>query len=309
MTEAVDELTSIQIQAGPRFRFKANATHNIFPGFSAVLPDWKAKKKKEGEEEAHDEEETEAPKQFPHLIENEKLDLKSCDRTQHFTKPPARFNDASLVKALEEFGIGRPSTYAPTIQTLVERHYVLRKSGALHPTEVGITVIGLLLKHFSNIMDYQFTALMEDELDKVEDGELDWKNALEDFYTPFSKQMDLAKEEMQSVKQAPQPTEHKCEQCGKMLVIKAGRFGQFLACSGFPECKYTRSLPTGFQCPLCQADVVKRRSRRGQIFYGCSRYPNCNYASNTPPGEEVKKEAGAEVKNEEPKTNSENEVK
>lgn len=287
MTEAVDEQLSVQIQAGSRFQFRSTGTKNIFPGFTAALPDAKPrKKKKDGDEEGPDEEEPPNKNDLPHLKKDEPLDLKDLNGAQHFTKPPARYNDASLVKILEENGIGRPSTYAPTIQTLVFRHYVTRKGGALHPSDIGKTVITLLKKHFANIIDYQFTAQMESELDQVEEGEYDWKQVLKEFYAPFSTQVDAAKDTMENMKEPPKPTDYKCDECGKPLVIKRGRFGEFLACTGFPECKFTKSIPTGHKCPQCSKDIVKRRSRRGQIFYGCSGYPDCNYATNKLPEEE-----------------------
>ncbi|MCM8776208.1 MAG: DNA topoisomerase, partial [Candidatus Omnitrophica bacterium] len=195
---------------------------------------------------------------LPPLTEGEQLKLLELMGYQHFTKPPARFNDASVVKMLEEQGIGRPSTYAPIIYTLLSREYVYRKGGALVPSELGEIVVDLLVQHFPKIMDVQFTANMEGELDKIEEGKMDWVKVLREFYEPFLSHLEVARETMKNIKQAI-PTEYKCDVCGKELVIRWGRFGKFLACSGFPECRYTRSLPTGFQCPVegCGGELVQ----------------------------------------------------
>jgi DNA topoisomerase-1 len=186
---------------------------------------------------------------------------------------------------LEENGIGRPSTYAPTIYVLLDRSYVERKGGALVPTELGEVVVDLLVQHFPKIMDFEFTALMEEELDKIEEGELEWHRVLEDFHGPFSQYLEQARVEMRNVRREAVPTDEVCDVCGKQMVIRWGRFGQFLACSGFPECRYTKSLPTGFRCqePGCNGDLVKRQSKKGQRFYGCSNYPKCTYITRKLP--------------------------
>lgn len=286
MPEAVDQMINISIHAGKDHLFKATGTKNIFPGFLIVY-DWaeqaKAKKKAQDAEEGENNEEEN--RDLPALIKGEKLHRHEIWCRQHFTKPPARFNDASLVKVLEEKGIGRPSTYAPIVTTILARGYTERRSSALSPTELGEVVVDLLVQHFPKILDYEFTANMEEELDRVEEGDLEWTQVIRDFYEPFSIYLQDAKRLMPTVKQPVEETDHKCDVCGKIMVIRKGRFGRFLACSGFPACKYTKSIPTGFRCPNegCNGDLIQRRSKRGRMFYGCSNYPKCNYVSNQLP--------------------------
>ena len=186
---------------------------------------------------------------------------------------------------MEEEGIGRPSTYAPTLYTILVREYVNRKGGALVPTELGETVVDLLVKHFPKILNVQFTATMEEELDKIEEGEMDWVKVLKVFYGPFEGDVAAAREEMKNIRREAVPTDHVCDVCGKQMVIKWGRFGKFMACSGFPGCKYTRSIPTGFRCPEpgCGGDLIKRMSKKRRTFYGCSNYPKCNHITNRLP--------------------------
>jgi DNA topoisomerase I len=292
MTPALDEHMAISIVAGEKYFFKSTGRRNLFPGFGIIFtdlaPSKEVKEKKEGETEEEDEGISESNYDLPELAEGEILKLHELLGHQHFTKPPARFNDASLVKMLEEQGIGRPSTYAPIIYTLVVRDYVSRKGGALMPTELGETVVDLLVLHFPKVLDVHFTANMESELDKIEDGEVDWVSVIKNFYLPFEADVAVAREEMKNVKQEAVPTEYNCTVCGKMMMIKWGRFGKFLACSGFPECKSTRSIPTGFKCPEpnCGGDLIKRMSKRRQVFYGCSNYPKCNHITNKLPKQE-----------------------
>ena len=293
MAGAVDLVTSIEILAGSEYFFKASGTRNLFPGFLAVFEDAsKAAKKKE--ENSDDEEEGE--QEFPELEQNELLKLHELIPAQHFTKPPARYNDASLVKILEEEGIGRPSTYAPIIYTLVSRDYVERKGGALIPTELAETVIELLVQHFPYVLNVQFTALMEEELDKIEEGELDWGKVLHDFYQPFEEHLKEAKEKMKNVRQEPVPANEDCEKCGKPMMIKWGRFGKFVACSGFPECRSTKPISTGVACPKenCGGYLVKRKGKGGRKFFGCSKYPNCDYIANQLPTQKVAGEESEE---------------
>ena len=285
MVPALDEQTSVTIVAGVDHFFRATGTRNLFPGFSAVFEvSAKSSKDKDSStgEESSEEDEDQA---FPSLEEGEILRLLELLATQHFTKPPARYNDASLVRVLEEKGIGRPSTYAPTIYTLLDRGYVERKGGALVPGQLGEIVVDLLVEHFPSILDVQFTAQMEEELDKIEEGELEWVRVLSDFYTPFSQYLEKARVEMRNVKREVVPTDEVCDICGKQMVIRWGRFGQFLACSGFPDCHYTKSMPTGFRCPQpgCSGDLVKRQSKKRQTFYGCSTYPKCTYVTRRLP--------------------------
>ena len=287
MVPAIDEHVSISTLAGEKFLFKTTGRRNIFPGFSVVYGTELLKPQGEkGDETAEDAEE--AAKELPELVEGEALKLHELLGHQHFTKPPGRYNDASLVKVLEEKGIGRPSTYAPTIYTLLTRDYVERKGGALIPTELGETVLDLLVKHFPKILDIQFTANLEGELDKIEDGKMHWVAVLKEFYGPFETDVKAARHEMQNVRQEVIVTEYHCDVCGKPMVVKWGRFGKFLACPGFPDCKYTRSMPTGFLCPEpgCGGDLVKRTTKNRRSFFGCSNYPKCNHITNTLPKKE-----------------------
>ncbi|MSR77858.1 MAG: type I DNA topoisomerase [Candidatus Omnitrophica bacterium] len=281
MANALDETISISIVAGDKYFFKASGRKNIFPGFGVLYEDIPVadSKKKEGKEE--EDEEPQAI-ELPALTEGEILKLHELLDEQHFTKPPGRYNDASLVKILEEEGIGRPSTYAPTIYTLLYRTYVNRRGGALEPSELGEMVVDLLVEHFPKILDVQFTAGMEAELDKIEDGEADWVKVIKDFYGPFMETVTVARELIKTVRPADRPTEYKCEKCEKNMVIKWGRFGEFMACSGFPECRNTKSMPTGVKCPEpdCGGDLVKRMSKKRRTFYGCSNYPKCSHITN-----------------------------
>ncbi|MDD3905234.1 MAG: type I DNA topoisomerase [Candidatus Omnitrophica bacterium] len=280
MTPAVYSQTTVDIKAGD-YLFKASDTQVVFDGYTVV---YEVEKEKEDEEE---------PKtKLPQLSVGLPLDLLNLIPGQHFTKPPPRYSDASLVKALEELGIGRPSTYAPIIQTITARDYVRRESGYFHPTELGTIVEGLVKKHFPKIVDVEFTARMESELDGIEEGEADWITVLKAFYSPFIHAVEAAKLEMKDVKKEIGVTDQICELCGKPMVIKWGRRGKFLSCSAFPECKNAKSITTGIKCPLgCGGELVQRRSSRGS-FYGCSKYPKCTFTSKKLPGEEDKEKEG-----------------
>jgi DNA topoisomerase-1 len=201
--------------------------------------------------------------------------------SQHFTKPPPRFSDSSLIKLLEEEGIGRPSTYAPIIHTLVMRDYVRRIKGYFHPTELGEKVCDLLVTYFPKVMDVKFTARLEEELDGIEDGSTDRVKVLREFYEPFKAGFEFAQNNIQKEVIA---TDQICDKCGKPMVIKWGRKGKFLSCSAFPECKNSKSITSGVKCPApgCTGELIQRRSKRG-VFYGCSRYPACTFVSKTLP--------------------------
>ncbi len=235
---------------------------------------------------------------LPPLAVGEVLDLLKLENHQHFTKPPARFTDASLVKALEERGIGRPSTYAPIIQTLTGRDYIRREGGSLVPTDLGILVTDLLVQYFSKILDFEFTAKMEEELDEVEEGKAEWVGVVKEFYGVFSGQMDHAKTTMQTVKRQEEPTDEICDLCGKPMVIKWGRRGKFMSCSGWPGCRNAKSIPTAVVCPQCQiGKLVARRAKsgRGRTFFGCTKYPDCTFMTNRlPKAEGDAKDAGAD---------------
>jgi len=294
MVPAVDEHTAISILAGEKYEFRTTGKRSLFLGFTAAFGEIKVEK-----ENSKEVEEEEAPEvaELPDLKIGQNLVLHDLLGEQHFTKPPPRFNDASLIKLLEEKDIGRPSTYAPTISTILGRMYAERKGGALMPTELGETVVDILVQHFPTILDAKFTALMEEELDEIEEGKMEWVKVLKDFYGPFGELLARAQTEMKSVKQAPIPTDYKCAVCGKQVFIKFGRFGKFMACSGFPECKYTRSIPTGFFCPEpgCGGELVKRRAKGRRAFYGCSNYPKCTYVVNELPQKEDVAEASSEA--------------
>ncbi len=269
MADAVDRVVAVAIGAG-KYQLKANGRTNIFAGWTQVYQ----------EADEKDEEDKLPEGVLPPLTKGEPLILAGVVPSQHFTKPPRRFTDASLVKALEEDGIGRPSTYAPIIQTIVSREYVERNGGSLMPTTLGRTVTEMLIEHFPEVMDLKFTAELEEELDRVEEGHLQWVSVVRQFYTPFSARVATAQEKMREVKREVIPTEYVCEKCGKPMVIKWGRFGQFLSCSAYPDCKNARPIPTGIKCPQpeCGGELVSRRAR-GRRFYGCSKYPDCRYTA------------------------------
>lgn len=289
MTDAVDKVVSVRVDAGT-FHLKANGRTNVFPGWTKAY--------QEAEEREQDDEGRLPEGVLPPLTAGERLTLVGTIPGQHFTKPPRRYNDASLVKALEEQGIGRPSTYAPTIQTIVSRDYV-RRQGGLVPTQLGRLVTEMLIEHFPEVMDLKFTAEMEEELDRVEDGDLEWVSVVRHFYTPFSSRVSVAQEKMREVKREVVPTNYVCEKCGKPMVIKWGRFGQFLSCAAYPDCKNARPVPTGFTCPEanCGGDLVERRAR-GRHFYGCSRYPECRYTARRLPKAEGEAADAAEGEDE-----------
>jgi DNA topoisomerase-1 len=279
MRNAIFDSTSVDIDAGkpggPKpYRFRATGSVIKFPGFIAVY--------REGRDDDEvDEIDRDA---LPVLTAGERLDLTQLLPEQHFTQPPPRFTEATLVKSLEELGIGRPSTYAPTIATLQARNYVVVDQRRLSPTELGEVVIDLLIKHFAAIVDAQFTSRMEDELDDIASGERAWVPVMRDFYGPFHESVEQAEQQMTRVKIADEPTDEICEKCGRPMVIKLGKYGRFLACTGFPECRNARPLlvKIGVKCPQChEGDVVEKRTRKGRqrIFYGCSRYPECDFTS------------------------------
>ncbi len=263
MAPALFEVTTVDVKAGEGYLFRASRSVLRFPGFLTVY------------EIQREEEEP-----LPELTEGEPLDCLRLIPEQHFTKPPPRYNEATLVKALEEHGIGRPSTYAPIISTIQTRGYVERVDRRLQPTELGTLVCDLLIKHFPDVMDVGFTAQMEEELDLIASGEKERVPVLREFYQPFEKALERAEEEMEKVEIADQPTGELCEECGSPMVFKFGRYGKFMACSNYPECKNTKSylVEIGVLCPRCGGELVERRSRKGRRFYGCANYPECDFA-------------------------------
>jgi len=292
MEDARSEATTLNIDAvckgsGVVYNFRASGLVLRFAGFRSVYM--------EGRDDSA---ETDDKKTLPALAVGDALSCSKLDANQHFTEPPPRFTEATLIKMMEEKGIGRPSTYAPTIGTLIDRSYVERERNRLTPTKLGITVTDLLTEYFTDIMDLDFTAKMEEELDDVSRGERDWVPMLGEFYGPFEKALSNADESMPKVRMDEETDEvcdcggsDKCEHtdtCGKPMVIKTGRFGRFMACTGFPECRKTKPIlkKTGVSCPKpdCGGDIVERRAKgRGRSFYGCSNYPECDLILNQQP--------------------------
>lgn len=243
------------------YGFKANGSELLFDGFRRL----------------YNTADDEGAKLLPSLEKDEKLKAESLKVEQSFTQPPARYTEASLVKELEDKDIGRPSTYAPIVSTLTERKYVGREKKALKPTELGFLVNDLMEEYFKDIVDAGFTANMENRLDDVEVGSQKWKDLISEFYGPFKKELDVADSAIEKIVVEDVPTGELCELCRKPMVIKAGRFGDFIACSGYPECKNTKPIikTIGVKCPNCGKDIVARKSKRGRLFYGCSGYPDC----------------------------------
>jgi DNA topoisomerase-1 len=268
MSPAIFDTTSVDISAGD-YVFRATGSIIKFPGFMKVYI------------ESRDDGEKDEEKLLPELKEGEQVEARSLAPKQHFTQPPPRYTDATLVKALEEKGIGRPSTYAPIVETIIKRGYVVRENKQLYPTELGTIVVDLLKNHFKDIIDVEFTAGMEEKLDGIEEGDMDWVKVLDSFYKPFTHTLERAEEEIGHIQVADEVTEEVCEQCGRNMVIKLGRYGKFLACPGFPECRNTRPLlePTGVKCPRCEGELVVRRTKKGRKFFGCSRYPECDFVT------------------------------
>ena len=274
MSAVLLEATTVNIQA-KNYIFRTNGSIIKFDGFLKIYPT----KFKETI--------------LPTLTQNELLELIELFSEQHFTQPPARYSEASLVKTLEEYGIGRPSTYAPIISTIQERGYVEKNDQRKFiPKEIGFLVNDILVENFPEIVDVKFTAKMENDLDKIAAGEEEWETTINDFYQPFHANL-LQKYDTVEKKKLEEPTDKKCPKCGKPIIIKLGRFGKFYACSGFPECKHTEPIivSTGVKCPKCdKGKIIEKRTKKGKIFYSCSRYPKCDFALwNKPNGEKCPK--------------------
>ncbi|MCM3699153.1 type I DNA topoisomerase [Paenibacillus macerans] len=270
MSSAVLDTLSVDIAAGEA-TFRAVGSKIRFPGFMKLYV--------EGNDDgsANDDD-----KFLPPLAQGDKLITEEIEPKQHFTQPPPRYTEARLVKTLEELGIGRPSTYAPTLETIQKRGYVAIEEKKFVPTELGELVIEQMEQFFPEILDVEFTAHMEEDLDHVEDGAEDWVRVLSEFYESFEKRLSVAEEEMKEIEIEDEVSDEICEKCGKPMVYKLGRFGKFLACSGFPDCRNTKPIvkDIGVTCPKCkEGHVVERRSKKGRIFYGCDRYPECDFVS------------------------------
>lgn len=277
MAPARLKATTVLVNAGKAV-FKATGNVVEFDGYMAVWPT-----------ERED-------KLLPELVAGQMLALQGINSEQHFTEPPARYSEATLVKALEERGIGRPSTYAPTLSTIQDRGYVELLERRFHPTEVGERVNDILVEHFPSVVDFEFTANMEEDLDKVAEGKEDWAKLLAEFWKPFEATVEEKTKSVEKVNMT-QELDRKCPQCNERnLVIRHGRFGKFIACPGFPNCKYTEQLKakTGVQCPECsQGELVEKRTRRGKTFWSCERYPDCKYATWDNPAKQKADDEGA----------------
>lgn len=255
------------------YLLRASGSAVKFPGFLVVYEETLSEEAKRTEEEN--------VKIPADVAEGQRQELIRLIPEQHFTQPPPRYSEASLVQALEENGIGRPSTYAPTLSTIQARGYVVRVDKRLEPTETGILVTDLMMKYFPEIVDYNFTARMEEDLDKISTGEAGWVGVVDEFYGPFAKKVEKAQEDMPVVKSGPEPIGRDCPECGRELVIRYGRYGKFISCSGFPECRYTEPWleKIGVACPQDGGDLVERKTRKGRTFFGCNNYPECDFTS------------------------------
>ncbi len=261
MSPAVYKRVSVDLASERNHYFRASGSELKFPGFLALT----------GTKREDD--------PLPPLKEGQPVSVIGLERNQHFTRPPSRYNEASLVKTLEEEGVGRPSTYAPILETIQQRHYVIRVGNAFKPTDLGIIVTELLLENFPEIVDVEFTARLEDELDKIEEGRRSWQEVLDEFYRPFEKNLRQAEEGIDEVELPVKETDEKCEKCGRNLVVKYGRYGKFLACPGFPDCRNTKpyAVKVDVKCPECGGEMMEKHTRGGYLLYGCSNYPDCRY--------------------------------
>ncbi|EJL47060.1 DNA topoisomerase 1 [Brevibacillus agri] len=268
MSSAVLDTMSVDIDAGG-VMFRATGSKVKFPGFMKVYI--------EGNDDGTEEESF-----LPPIAEGQTLEQREITPAQHFTQPPPRYSEARLIKTLEEGGIGRPSTYAPTLETIQKRGYVALEEKRFIPTELGEIVITLIEEFFPEILNAEFTAHMESDLDEIEEGTANWVQILDAFYGDFAKRVAVAEEEMKEVELKDEESDETCELCGRVMVYKLGRFGKFLACSGFPECRNTKPIvkETGVKCPQCETGhIIERKSKKSRIFYGCNRYPECDFVS------------------------------
>lgn len=284
MTEATFNAVTVEIENG-KYNFRATGKTPLFDGHLVLYKDEKTNKK-----ENDDDDETN-DKDLPELSKGDVLNLEKLTPAQKFTRPPARYTEASLVKEMEEKGIGRPATYTPTILTLANRNYTEREGRYIKPTELAFKVIELLDKYFKDEVNVKFTAAMEDKLDDIAQNGTKWQDLITEFYDGFSKKLEIADKDSTTFKQPPKPTDIKCEKCGHMMVIRNGRFGEFVACSNFPACRNILNIEKTFgKCPKCDGKVTEKRSKRGKVFYGCTNYPKCDFVSwDLPTGENCPK--------------------
>ncbi|MDO6847392.1 type I DNA topoisomerase [Priestia megaterium] len=269
MAPAIMDTMAVDLKNGD-VTFRANGSKVKFPGFMKVYV------------EGNDDQVEEKENLLPDLEEGEVAYSKDIDEKQHFTQPPPRYTEARLVKTLEELGIGRPSTYAPTLDTIQKRGYVALDNKRFVPTELGEIVLELVLEFFPEILDVEFTAKMENDLDEVEDGNVQWVRVIDEFYSDFEKRLEHAEKEMREVEIKDEPAGEDCEECGSPMVYKMGRYGKFMACSNFPDCRNTKPIvkEIGVKCPKCEeGNIVERKSKKKRTFYGCDRFPGCDFVS------------------------------
>ena len=268
MTNALYDTMTMEI-GGDGVGLRFYGEHRRFAGFTAVY--------EEGSDETAEISET----TLPQMNEGDPVTIQSVDSDQHFTQPPARFTEASLVRMLEEKGIGRPSTYAPTITTTIARGYVMRENKRLFPTELGRMVTNVMTQYFSPIVDTEFTANMEEQLDGIEEGDVEWKQVLRDFYPAFSEMLEEAEKAVEKVELREEPSDEICDKCGAQMVYRVGRFGKFLACPNFPDCRNTKPVLNYIDtsCPKCGGRLLEKTSRKNRKFYGCENYPECDFVS------------------------------
>jgi DNA topoisomerase-1 len=281
MASAIYDTVSADINAGG-YVFKGRGSTIKFKGFLVLY------------KEIKDNEEEEENSALPELSEGEVLKQKSINPKQHFTQPPSRYTEATLVKALEERGIGRPSTYAPTISTIQSRGYVVKESKALMPTELGKIVNDIMKKYFSDIVDIEFTVQMEKKLDDIEEGDKEWVDIIRNFYDQFVPVLEEAEEKIGNIEVPDEVTEEICEKCGRNMVIKLGRYGKFLACPGFPECRNAKPIleDAGVTCPKCKGKVYVKKTKKGKKYLGCENNPECNFMTWEKPSKEKCPECG-----------------
>lgn len=267
MADAVYDTVSVTVEANS-YTFKASGSTVKFDGFTKLYV------------ESKDTDEKKDTK-LPELKCGDGLKLNGLESLQHFTQPPARYTEASLIKTFEELGIGRPSTYSPTITTIISRGYVITEKKNLIPTELGFIVNSVMTENFKDIVNVKFTAEMETELDKIEEGELDWHKVIDDFYRPFEKVLKTAEENIGDIEIKDEVSDVPCDKCGRLMVYKHGKFGKFLACPGFPECRNAKAIvkDIGVSCPKCGGSVIEKKTKRGRVFYGCQNYPDCDFTS------------------------------
>lgn len=266
MSEALYDLLTVKIKNGD-YIFKANGSILKFSGFLKVFSSL--------DEESND-------VIIPKLDIGEILDLSKYEDKRNFTQPPSRYTEASLIKTMEELGIGRPSTYSPTISTILARGYVMLEKKSFYPTELGDLVNDILTNYFSEIINEEFTAQLESQLDAIAEGELNWVKVIEDFYDKFEKALSVAEKEIEKIEVKEEVSDEICEKCGRNMVIKIGKYGKFLACPGYPECKNAKPIieKIGVKCPKCEdGEIIKKRDKKGRIFYGCSNFPKCSFVS------------------------------